>query len=209
MVLDLASHTHLDIKSATVSCDGKQLPWQLDDINGDDKADQLAFVADIPAKGTSTLSISLSETSTAAKDFEPKTRAYIKLRDEKEKHPEIVSITFPGDANLLDMYNSIYGHGAVMETAPVALRIYMDNRQSVDIYSKTTPQLELDVTGFYTTRDQLAQGYGCDILWAGKSVGAGSFRGYQNSTPCYIDTVSTRTQTVITSGPCALYCRSS
>ena len=53
-----------------------------------------------------------------------------------------------------------------METAPVALRIYMDNRQSVDIYSKTTPQLELDVTGFYTTRDQLAQGYGCDILWA-------------------------------------------
>lgn len=201
VVLDLASHTHLDIKSATVSCDGKQLPWQLDDINGDDKADQLAFVADIPAKGTSTLSISLSETSTAAKAFEPKTRAYIKLRDEKEKHPEIVSITFPGDANLLDMYNSIYGHGAVMETAPVALRIYMDNRQSVDIYSKTTPQLELDVTGFYTTRDQLAQGYGCDILWAGKSVGAGSFRGYQNSTPCYIDTVSTRTQTVITSGP--------
>lgn len=125
------------------------------------------------------------------------TDAYIKLFDHHGQHPRIVSITYPGDANLLDMYNSIYGHGAVIENPWVAYRIYMDNRQSLDLYVKATPQLELDVTGFYTTPEQMDQGYGCDVLWAGKSIAAGSFRGWQNNQPVTIDTVAERTQTVI------------
>ncbi len=125
------------------------------------------------------------------------TDAYIKLYDHHGKHPQIVSITYPGDANTLDMYNSIYGHGAVIENPWVAYRVYMDNRQSLDLYVKAKPQLELDVTGFYTTPEQMKEGYGCDVLWAGKSIAAGSFRGYQNGTPVTIDTVASRTQTVV------------
>lgn len=125
------------------------------------------------------------------------TDAYIKLYDHHGKHPRIVSITYPGDANLLDMYNSIYGHGAVIENPWVAYRVYLDNRQSLDLYIKSTPRVELDVTGFYTTPEQMQQGYGCDVLWAGKSIAAGSFRGYRNGTPLTIDTVASRTQTVI------------
>ena len=122
--------------------------------------------------------------------------AYIKLYDHNNKHPRILSVTFPGDANTREMYNSIYGHGAVIENPWVAYRIYMDNRQSLDLYVKQTPQMELDVTGFYTTPEQIDEGYGCDVLWAGQSVGAGSFRGYQGQ-PVTIDTVASRTQTVI------------
>lgn len=125
------------------------------------------------------------------------TDAYIKLYDHHGQHPRIVSITYPGDANLLDMYNSIYGHGAVIENPWVAYRVYMDNRQSLDLYVKQKPQLELDVTGFYTTLEQLGQGYGCDVLWAGKSIGAGSFRGWRDDHTVTIDTVASRTQTVI------------
>lgn len=43
----------------------------------------------------------------------------------------------------------------------------------------------------------MKEGYGCDVLWAGKSIAAGSFRGYQNGTPVTIDTVASRTQTVV------------
>ena len=125
------------------------------------------------------------------------TDAYIKLRDSKNKHPRILSVTFPGNADNLEMYNSIYGHGAVIENPWVAYRVYMDNRQSLDLYAKQRPQLELDVTGFYTTRDQLAQGYGCDILWAGKSVAAGSFRGWDGKSPLTIDNVEARSQSVL------------
>ncbi|MCH5234701.1 MAG: DUF4861 family protein [Muribaculaceae bacterium] len=124
------------------------------------------------------------------------TDAYIKLYDRNNKHPRIVSITYPGDANTREMYNSIYGHGAVIENPWVAYRVYMDNRQSLDLYVKQTPQLELDVTGFYTTPEQLNEGYGCDVLWAGQSVGAGSFRGFTDQ-PVTIDSVATRSQTVL------------
>lgn len=125
------------------------------------------------------------------------TDAYIKLRDEKKTHPRIEAITFPGDANVRHMYDAIYGHGAVIENPWVAYRIYMDNRQSLDLYVKQTPQMELDVTGFYTTPEQIEQGYGCDVLWAGKSIAAGSFRGWQNGQPQTIDTVASRTQRVL------------
>lgn len=125
------------------------------------------------------------------------TDAYIKLYDHHDRHPRIVSVTYPGNADILDMYNSIYGHGAVIENPWVAYRVYMDNRQSLDLYVKQRPELELDVTGFYTTPEQLAEGYGCDVLWAGKSVGAGSFRGWQQNMPVTIDIVTERTQLVI------------
>lgn len=125
------------------------------------------------------------------------TDAYIKLRDEKKTHPRILEITFPGDANNRYMYDAIYGHGAVIENPWVAYRVYMDNRQSLDLYVKQTPQIELDVTGFYTTPEQLAEGYGIDVLWAGKSIAAGSFRGLANGEPQTIDTVASRTQRVI------------
>ncbi len=125
------------------------------------------------------------------------TDAYLKLNDQSGKHPRIESVTFPGYADLLDMYNSIYGHGAVIENPWVAYRIYMDNRQSLDLYVKQTPKLELETTGFYTTPELLGQGYGCDVLWAGGSIGAGSFRGWLDNAPSTIDSVASRTQTVL------------
>ena len=201
VVLDLKAYAKgLDVRSATVLCDGSETAYQLDDLNGDFRADELAFVAYVPAQGSVTCRVTLSDQK-SPRTYTARTRAYIKLHDQKGQHPEVSSITYPGNADLLDMYNSLYGHGAVFESELAAFRIYMDNRQSIDIYGKTHPRLEMDHTGFYTTKEQLAQGYGCDILWAGQSVGAGSFRGYQNEKPCYIDTVAWRRQTVLASGP--------
>ncbi len=74
------------------------------------------------------------------------TDAYIKLNDHHGKHPRVVSVAYPGDANTLDMYNSIYGHGAVIENPWVAYRVYMDHRQSLDLYVKHRLGLELDIT---------------------------------------------------------------
>lgn len=125
------------------------------------------------------------------------TDAYIKLFDHHGKHPRIDAISYPGDSDWLDAYNSIYGHGAVIENPWVAYRVYMDNRQSLDLYVKATPRIELDVTGFYTTPEQMEQGYGCDVLWAGKSIAAGSFRGWQNNNIVTIDSVAERSQKVI------------
>lgn len=186
--------------TATMSCGEKDVIVQIDDLDNDGSGDELTFTTDLVPHEQKKFHIDFSYEK-ATETPTSKVNAYIKLNDIKGQHPKVQSITYPGDANLLDMYNSIYGHGAVFENEYMAYRIYMDNRQSIDIYGKTTPQLEMETTGFYTTEEQMNEGYGCDILWAGKSVGAGSFRGIYNNEPCYIDSVNERQQSIIASGP--------
>lgn len=187
------------VRSVTVA--GKPgIPWQLDDLDLDGRADELVLLVDLKGGASESFVVNLSPRETPNTTV-PGTAAYIKLNDKNKKHPRITAITFPGDAVNLQMYNSIYGHGAVLEGQYSAVRVYMDNRQSVDLYAKNTPRLELETTGFYTTREQLAEGYGRDILWAGKSVALASFRGWDGSEPVTIDSVSSRGQRVIASGP--------
>lgn len=188
-----------DIRSVTIK-GHPEIAWQLDDLNDDGRADELVFLVDLKPNASETIKIDLS-TAEANTDFTPGTNAYIRLNDKNKKHPKIQAIAFPGDADNRQMYSSIYGHGAVLEGLYNAIRVYMDNRQSVDLYAKNTPRLELEETGFYTTRQQLEEGYGRDVLWAGTSVALASFRGYQNGTPVTIDTVATRSQRVVTTGP--------
>nr|MDE6417934.1 DUF4861 domain-containing protein [Duncaniella sp.] len=185
--------------SATVT--GRaDVPWQLDDMDRDGLSDQLAMLVDLKPNETVTLRVELSEKDTP-NPSEVRTEAYIKLHDKNQKHPRIQAIAFPGDADNRQMYNSIYGHGAVLEGLYSAIRVYLDNRQSVDLYAKHTPQMELETTGFYTTLEQMEKGYGRDILWAGTSVALGSFRGWTDGAPTTIDSVDTRGQSVVTTGP--------
>lgn len=188
-----------DVRTANVY-GSHDIPFQLDDLDGDGVADELVFLLNIDAGYTKHIKVTLNS-DFGPQTFEPKSRAYIKLRDERKKHPEVLSVTYPGNSDNNTIYNTVYGHGAVVESLKNAWRIYVDNRQSIDLYGKKTPRLELDETGFYTTPEQYAEGYGRDILWAGKSVAAGSFRGLTGGSPATIDTVTSRTQRVIASGP--------
>lgn len=176
------------------------LPYQLDDMNGDGVPDELVLLLDLKPRESKKLTVNLSTEGTTP-EFTPGTHAYIKMNDKNQKHPRLASISYPGDVDNRHMYSSIYGHGAVLEGLNSAIRVYMDNRQSVDLYAKNEPKLELETTEFYTTRDQLSKGYGRDILWAGTSVAMGSFRGWKDGQPTTIDLVRTRGQRVVTTGP--------
>lgn len=177
------------------------IPWQLDDLDGDGVYDELAFAVGLAPNQVRNISVRLTQEE-SARQFEPTSRAYIKLRDDKMRHPEVTAVTYPGNSVNAHIYDTLYGHGACVESLTGAWRVYIDNRQSIDLYGKPAPKLELDSTGFYTTRAQfLEQGYGRDILWAGRSVAAGSFRGLTDGEPQTIDTVRTRSQRVLASGP--------
>lgn len=176
------------------------MPWQLDDMNRDGAPDELVLMVDLKAGETRTFKVELSPDAPAT-TFTPSTSAYLKLNDKNQKHPRIMALTFPGNADNRQMYNSVYGHGAVLEGLYSAIRVYMDNRQSVDLYAKNTPRLELETTGFYTTKEQMAEGYGRDILWAGTSVALGSFRGWDGKSPLTIDSVASRGQSILANGP--------
>lgn len=189
------------VRSVVVTApEAAEIASQLDDLDGDLIPDELAFVADIPARSTRVFRVSCSAVS-PQRTFPPRTAAFMKVWDRKYRYPYINAIEYQGRNEPLATYDAIYGHGAQWESELVGFRVYMDHRQSIDIYGKPTPQLVLDKTNFYSTREDIAAGLGCDILFAGASVGAGSFRGYVDGKPTYVDSVEARGQRVIASGP--------
>ena len=81
------------------------------------------------------------------------------------------------------------------------IRIYFDQRQTIDLYGKYQKRLELEATQFYTSKEQKAEGYGDDVLWVGNTFGLGAFRGWDGQQPTMIAPVRSRTQRVISYGP--------
>jgi hypothetical protein len=81
------------------------------------------------------------------------------------------------------------------------IRIYFDQRQTLDLYGKFKKRLELKETQFYTSADQKKEAYGDDVLWVGQTFGLGAFRGWNGSEPTMIAPVRSRTQRVISYGP--------
>jgi len=127
--------------------------------------------------------------------------AHMKLWDRKYRYPKINNIEFQGDVPQLSSYDAVYGHGAMWENEWIGFRVYVDYRQSVDLYGKKTAQMELDSINFYSSRDLMAKGFGEDILYVGPSIGAGSFRGYDGGKPTFVEPVRARGQRVLNEGP--------
>ena len=186
--------------SLTGRAGGESIASQLDDLDGDLVPDELAFVCDVPAMSSTVLDVQFSPIP-SNETYPSRTAAFMKVWDRKYRYPYINAIEYQGRNEPLATYDAIYGHGAQWESELVGFRVYMDHRQSIDIYGKPTPQLVLDKTNFYSTREDIAAGLGCDILFAGACVGAGSFRGYVNEQPTYVDSVEARGQRIVASGP--------
>lgn len=127
--------------------------------------------------------------------------AHMKLWDRKYRYPRVNQVEFRGDVPQLSSYDAVYGHGAMWENEWIGFRVYVDYRQSIDLYGKKTAQMELDSINFYSSRDLMAQGFGEDILFVGSSIGAGSFRGYEDGKPTFVEPVSARGQRVLNEGP--------
>lgn len=188
------------VNSISVWDKSVEIPSQLDDLNGDMEADELAFVVDIPAKSKKIFKVVLSGQS-QIKNYPARVHAQMRLNDKGQKHPYIQSMSVPGEVPVKQIYSAMYHHGPAFESELVGFRVYFDNRQSIDLYGKKFRRLELAETNFYTTKAQAADGYGCDVLWAGTSVGLGSFRGWNDVQPQTIDKVETRTASLLAYGP--------
>ena len=186
------------VASASIVSDGTLIPCQLDDLDGDHRNDELAFVINLQANETKKLYITLSAKVDVNSNAKPRTYADMQLNDKKGKYPFITRLETPGKVNV---YSDLYHHGAAFESELTAYRIYFDHRQNIDIYGKVKRQLELPDTHFYTTPEQQAKGYGNDVLWAGQSIGCGSLKLWDGSAPQNWTEVETRGQRIINAGP--------
>ena len=192
-----------DVASARVTCDGKEVPCQLDDMDQDERWDELCFLADLKPKEKKTYTVELSDEG-EPRQYAARTFAELLVRNskvkEKNRHDNfLTSITARGDAGRT--YDLLHHHGVAFESELNGVRIYFDQRQTLDLYGKRHHRLELQQTQFYPQKDQLAEGYGDDVLWVGNTFGLGAMRGWDGKAPTMVADVKSRTQRLISSGP--------
>ncbi len=109
----------------------------------------------------------------------------------------IVPITEWTASPEVDTYHQLHHHGVALESDLMAYRIYFDKKQTIDVYAKKTPRLELPTSYWYPSDDQLAQHYGDDILRVSGTVGIGSVKPWHNGKQRHIEPVESRTQRLV------------
>ncbi len=192
-------HLPFQVRSVVVTCEGEEIPSQLDDTNGDRRADELVFVTDVAAGKNKVFSVAFSP-DRSSKTYKPRTHAQMYAYDKTGAHDYLTSVTTPGNSNI---YSALYHHGPAFESELVAYRVYFNDWQTIDTYGKRHKRLEMEDTRFYTSPEQLAAGYGDDVLRVGQTVSVGTLKGWDNvnSMVTAISPVDYRTETVVASGP--------
>ena len=186
------------VRSAVVM-DGKQeIPSQLDDLNGDLKADELAFVINMPARTSKELTLTLSSAK-PSKAYPARVFAQMLARDAKNnRHAPVQSITVPGTT---DFYSMVHGHGPMFESELVGYRVYFNEKQTLDPYGKFNKGMELKESQFYPNDEQLARGFGDDVLLVGNSCGIGALKGWDGQKATHVAPVAFRTERILAYGP--------
>lgn len=199
VVIDLSSlGAGFTVKSATVFDGTNEIPSQLDDMNGDTRADELAFVINLPASGKKTLNVTLSSLK-SDKTYPARVYAEMLFRtSKKNKYAKGYAIYADGAS---DTYNVQHHHGAAFESELVAYRIYFNEKQTTDLYGKFHKGLELEESQFYPTNEQLKRGFGDDVIKVNSSCGAGTLRGWDGTQSTLIKPVAVRGQRILASGP--------
>ena len=199
VVIDLSSlGAGFTVKSATVFDGTNEIPSQLDDMNGDTRADELAFVINLPASGKKTLNVTLSSLK-SDKTYPARVYAEMLFRtSKKNKYAKGYAIYADGAS---DTYNVQHHHGTAFESELVAYRIYFNEKQTTDLYGKFHKGLELEESQFYPTGEQLKRGFGDDVIKVNSSCGAGTLRGWDGTQSTLIKPVAVRGQRILASGP--------
>ena len=96
----------------------------------------------------------------------------------------------------VDTYHRLHHHGVAIESDKMAYRIYFDKKQTIDVYAKKTPRLELGTSYWYPNDEQLADGYGDDILRVSGTVGVGSVKAWKDGKMVHIEPVESRTERI-------------
>ncbi|MDY2942912.1 MAG: DUF4861 family protein [Paludibacteraceae bacterium] len=109
----------------------------------------------------------------------------------------IVPITEWTASPEVDTYHQLHHHGVALESDLMAYRIYFDRKQTIDVYAKKTPRLELPTSYWYPTDEQLADHYGDDVLRVSGTIGVGSVKPWRDGKMRHIEPVESRTQRIV------------
>ena len=153
-----------------------ELPSQVDDLDGDAKADELAFQIDLKPHQTRIVTITYGEPN-----------RIFRLRQHYEERTDALFAT------------KIEGLGWESENS--AWRIYFDKRNAIDLYGKRSPSLLLKMfaTPEYDYHSESPDGR--DIYKVGNALGIGSVGAWVDGKLVKVSDVKSRKWRTISTGP--------
>jgi hypothetical protein len=168
------------LRVTCASADGtegtQELPSQVDDLDGDNKADELAFQIDLAPRQTRTVTIQYGEPDQIyrlRKDYPQRTYALFSTKIE----------------------------GVGWESENIAFRVYFDPRNAIDIYGKRRRSLQLRMyaTPEYPYHQESPEGR--DIFKVGESIGIGAVGAWVDGKVVRAADVKERSWRIISLGP--------
>lgn len=193
-----------DIQRAVVKENGQEIPSQLDDVDRDCVNDELCFLANLSKAEKKTYEVTLYEDGKQA-EYPARTFAELVLPSRNKKlgknEQDIYMRSIAFDKKTKDSYHYVHSHGICFESDMVAMRVYFDHRQTIDLYGKINKGLVIRDTQFYPTDEQIKNGSGDDVLWVGNTYGLGALRGWDGQTQVLLNQLMYQEQRVISEGP--------
>ena len=156
--------------------EAEELPSQVDDLDGDNKADELAFEIALKAHQTRIVTVTFGEPD----------RVY-RLRSE-----------YPQRTNAL-FSTKIEGMGWESERA--AYRLYFDHRNAIDLYAKRSYSLQLPLYATPEYNYHAESPDGRDIFRVGPTLGLGGVGALVDGKVVRVSDVASRHWRIIATGP--------
>ncbi|MEM7787618.1 MAG: DUF4861 family protein [Bacteroidota bacterium] len=157
-----------------VSTEAGEVPSQRDDLDGDGRWDELAFVLDLGPGETATVTVAPGEPQAVA----ARTQADLQVREGGSWSGRVYRGGAMVRVTALDVPAAqaqdsefAYAEGPTWETDRVGFRVYMDDRARVDVFGKTGGPPALHDLGpdYHAIND-----WGTDVLKVGASLGLGT-----------------------------------
>src|SRR5438132_2113872 len=153
-----------------------ELPSQADDLDGDNKYDELAFQIELKPRQTRIVTIAYGDTATMQRlrsDYPKRTAAKFTMKFD----------------------------GLAWESEATAWRIYFDKRNAIDIWGKRRPGLYLEMFGAPEYVYHWESPLGRDIYRIGDAIGIGAVAALVDGKVVKVSDVGDRKWRIINAGP--------
>lgn len=153
-----------------------ELPSQADDLDGDNKYDELAFQIELKPKQTRIVTVAYGETATIQRlrtDYSKRTAARFTMKFD----------------------------GLAWESEMNAWRIYFDKRNAIDVFGKRRPGLYLEMFGAPEYIYHWESPLGRDIYRIGDAIGIGAVAALVDGKVVKVSDVTERKWRIISAGP--------
>ncbi len=196
-------------KAFVVFADGKEIPSQKIDRNGDGSPDAILAITDFKSKESKQLTLYFSETGEMPREYPKRTQAEIshkvggEFRNHKYYGGQFQNVQFlrvPKEHT--DHSEFIRYEGPGWESDKIGYRLYLDWRNAIDIFGKRVPDLVLHHVGLdgFESYHHMAD-WGMDILKVGEALGIGALGFWDGTKVHRVSKTDSVTCAILASGP--------